>query len=254
MQIAVLSPHRDDAAFSCGLAIRALLATKSEVSIINLCTVSIYAPYLPTDNGERIQQVMTAREKEDLLFAEKVTVDAKANPKCLSFIDLGWKDGPLRWSVPDEQMLELIPIRSEEVDALAQSLRRFSGSDLVFAPLAFGGHLDHRLMNEAASITIPQDSLLFYEDLPYACSSFTVRKCQSSLNHADAGDAWMSTALNFPGAKMKYAACYASQIAMELAKGMEAHAEQLGGSERFFGTPSAIRKLQTAIRVQGSSA
>lgn len=44
MRVLVLSPHRDDAAFSCGLILHELLSAGHSVSIVNVCTVSRYAP------------------------------------------------------------------------------------------------------------------------------------------------------------------------------------------------------------------
>ena len=61
MQVVVLSPHRDDAAFSCGLLLGALLAAGAGVTIVNVCTVSDYAPYLRNDGSDRIRQVTAAR-------------------------------------------------------------------------------------------------------------------------------------------------------------------------------------------------
>ena len=39
----------------------------------------------------------------------------------------------------------------------------------MLAPMGLGGHVDHRLVCEAARQAVPADRLALYEDRPYAC-------------------------------------------------------------------------------------
>ena len=78
------------------------------------------------------------------------------------------------------------------------------------APLAIGGHVDHRIVHRAARETIAPARLWFYEDFPYA-GSWRVRR------RAAAGHRGWSTRVELVAeedlaAKCAAIACYASQL------------------------------------------
>ena len=68
MKIFVLSPHRDDAAFSLALSITHWLSVGHEVTVINVFTRSLYAPYADSEAmpaSARLDHVSTLRRHED---------------------------------------------------------------------------------------------------------------------------------------------------------------------------------------------
>ena len=69
MIFVVLSPHRDDAAFSLGLAVDSWLAAGHSVSVLNFFTQSAYAPYSDVETlhaNDRVSFVSAVRRREDV--------------------------------------------------------------------------------------------------------------------------------------------------------------------------------------------
>ena len=107
MQIAVVSPHRDDAAFSCGALLWALRRSPATITVVNLFTRSVYAPYLPATAAQEEAMVTAVRRAEDDAFLRRLHqegVDAKR-------IDLHLFDAPLRLALPVESVVEQ-PLRT----------------------------------------------------------------------------------------------------------------------------------------------
>ncbi len=158
--VTVLSPHRDDAAFSLfGYLSRwSLLPVK--IRVINFFTKSGYAPHAGTDD---IQSITAIRKAEDQRVFSLISTS-------LEVIDAGLLDAPLRLGIsvadvfkPESRSL-VTEDQIEQVSGFIQS----AASDLYIAPLGLGGHLDHWLVRQAATRTLARESLAFYEDLPYA--------------------------------------------------------------------------------------
>jgi LmbE family N-acetylglucosaminyl deacetylase len=249
MQVTVLSPHRDDAAFSCGLLLHSLLAAGCDVMIVNVFTVSRYAPYLVETGDDRTRQVTATRCEEDAAFAEKLLRETGADHGQLHFLDLGWLDVPLRWVMEDEGALAQASLPPEEVDTLCQELRALPAADVVLAPMALGGHIDHRLVAQAASSTLHPSILVFYEDLPYACRMPDAEGQEDSpAGGATLRETWLPTSERVSDLKQRYALCYGSQIAPSVAAEMENHASQHGNRERFVGEKDALDGLRNALR------
>ena len=92
MKILILSPHRDDAAFSLGLAIDTWLAAGHRVQVLNFFTQSLYAPYSDAESlhqNDRVSFVSAVRRREDIAW-NKLLRDR------LEFHDLDLQDAPLR--------------------------------------------------------------------------------------------------------------------------------------------------------------
>lgn len=169
MQVAVLSPHRDDAAFSCGLTLHNLLKAGSSLTIVNICNVSRYAPYFTLGVGDHTQQVTNLRRREDAEFVRRLLQAAASDGGQVEVVDLAWQDVPLRWRIEDHLALAPMSLRAEEIERLRIAHRELPAFDLVFVPMALGGHLDHKLVLQAALQAFLDSSKVFYEDLPYAC-------------------------------------------------------------------------------------
>jgi LmbE family N-acetylglucosaminyl deacetylase len=213
-----LSPHLDDAAFSCGAQIHARARRGERVAI-----VTVFAGWPPTGAGlssfakelhrlwglERVEDVVAVRRDEDRCAAELLGA---------SFTHLGLTDAIYR---SDPGGTPLYPafaslFRDErdgdsDLEArLCDALRALPASAFVAAPLAIGGHVDHRIVHRAARESIRAERLWFYEDFPYA-GSWRVRM------RAAAGHRGWTTRVELVededfAVKSAAIACYASQL------------------------------------------
>jgi LmbE family N-acetylglucosaminyl deacetylase len=246
MKIAILSPHLDDAAFSCGLLMTELLSAGNEILTVNVCTSSRYAPYLTEGTDSGVRSVSEIRRSEDVDFVQKLLKHSSADPKAVSTIDLGWEDVPIRWQMEDEKALSPRDLRAAEVEALRVAFRALPVVDLALSPQALGGHIDHRLVLESANLAFPSENIVLYEDLPYACS-----EVDRGFSRSTSGRTWCAAWLPMNQAnrlKLEYALCYPSQIAPELARDMEKYAARHGGSEHYLANPGAMDKLKKGLR------
>lgn len=252
MQVLVLSPHRDDAAFSCGYLLYGLLQAGHSLRIVNVFTISSYAPYLAQSEEDRTHQVSKARLEEDLRFVDLLARTTNSSPDSIGLIDLGWMDLPLRWQVDDADTLAAGPLRSHELETLQAALRVLPAADLVLCPRALGGHVDHRLVCRAAQTAFAPASLVFYEDLPYACGPLA--KPSSEIRSLQAmQEAWLPAEKMAHGLKHEFCVCYPSQIDQATAETMERYG-QVHGGEHFTALPNTLQMLRSALHEAGAAA
>lgn len=248
MHVVVLSPHRDDAAFSCGLLLTQLLRAGATVELVNVCTESDYAPYLETADEPRVRQVSRARRDEDLHFLQTLR-DISGSGRC-SMTDLHWLDSPLRLGIATDRVLQAPDAVAADVTALAEALRPWSAADVVLSPLALGNHIDHRLVRDAAFLAFSAN-LGFYEDLPYACwVSDEVRHAavEDVLRFLNAETAlWQPPWQDDADLKKRYSVVYSSQIAEDLADRMAQDAARQRG-ERMHLPPALVAALDQILR------
>lgn len=252
MQVLILSPHRDDAAFSCGHLLLGLLQAGHSLRIANVFTVSSYAPYLEQSTADRTQQVSEVRLQEDLNFVQNLLAAAKADQGAVELIDLQWQDLPLRWQTEDEASLASCSLRTDEVEALQEALRSLPSSDLVLCPKARGGHVDHRLVCRAAQKSFHVSSLVFYDDLPYACGTLARPSLEMGDLHG-MQEAWVAPENLMPGHKRDFCLKYGSQIDAEAADTMERYG-LLHGGDRVAALPETLERLRSALHEAGVTA
>jgi len=167
-QILVLSPHRDDAAFSIGCAIESWVRAGQEVTMINIFTESAYSPNSTVPCT--VESVGLVRAQEDRTFAS-----ALAGP--IRILDLNRLDAPLRnpsrysstircvGELPNEDESEALNLAGQ----LSQELASLSTETFLLVPLALGNHVDHRVVHASAKLFASKVACFgFYEDLPYA--------------------------------------------------------------------------------------
>jgi len=165
----VLSPHLDDAAFSCG-GLMALLADAGwSVVLVTAFTRSVPSPTgfalaCQTDKGlDSSADYMQLRREED-----------RAAAAILGVADLRWLDlpeaphrgyhsapalfGPMQ--PQDEIWRQLTPMLG--------ALQRELAPALVLAPQGLGEHVDHRQMILAVAAAMDGAPLAYYRDTPYA--------------------------------------------------------------------------------------
>jgi LmbE family N-acetylglucosaminyl deacetylase len=246
VKIVVVSPHRDDAAFSLSLAIAAWLERGHAVEVVNCFTRSEYAPFSDVSSvhaNDRMTYVTAVRAKEDESWRKQFGTVAKR----LSLKDLNVKDGPLRMHCTFE---ELTNVAVNPVDkAMTKIQKAIEGADAIVLPLALGGHVDHRTAQEAAVVPLVAGSAVpcaFYEDLPYALEMTAEAIAQAAGDlatrlGAELAPVFASAAQEVDGAiqrKRRLAQCYDSQIEDATAERMAEFCAPYGGRERLWGNPA----------------
>jgi LmbE family N-acetylglucosaminyl deacetylase len=176
LKILILSPHRDDAAFSLSIAITNWLTARHTVTILNIFTRSRYAPYSDAafvHENDELSYVSAMRLREDEHFLRRITHDLPKGLKSnLHMVDLNLKDAPIRLRIPLEELGDT-PINPVDhaIEKIHKALTKQSEAGAVEAlalPAALGNHLDHLTVREAAMSFTANLPSAFYEDLPYA--------------------------------------------------------------------------------------
>lgn len=177
MRVGFISPHLDDAVWSCGGRIAALRQEGHEVVVHTVFT----------ECGE---ETATRRSEDDEAL---VLLDASAEH--WGFIDARWRrrpDGQPQRRRTIELFLPPRPADLELVEPITGILTGLAGYDLLYAPLAVGGHVDHRLVNlamEQIRVCVP---VRWYEEIPYHAEAEPVGM-QRGYEPVDA-EAWIRAA------------------------------------------------------------
>jgi hypothetical protein len=186
LDIIILSPHRDDAAFSLALAIETWLTAGHTITLLNVFTRSLHAPYSDADfihENDRLSYVSAMRLREDELFLQRLTQPlSRTQKQHLHMVDLNLKDAPIRLRIPDDALCDT-PVNPEDpaIEKIRKALTRQSELGNLEALVL---HVDHITVREAAlplTATLPS---AFYEDLPYAASHPSVAADLDALQNA----------------------------------------------------------------------
>lgn len=169
-----LSPHYDDIPLSCG-GLAALLAQQGrrpEIVVLfggrpdPATALSSFAAAMHRDWGLTADQVIDSRRAED--DAASALLGATSRP--LSFLDAIYRGA----SYASDRQLFGHPVPAE-TDLPLQIVAELVGTDRPdpdtrwYAPLAVGGHVDHRLTFAVGrELDARGWNVWFYEDLPYA--------------------------------------------------------------------------------------
>lgn len=164
-----VSPHLDDAAFSCGGTLAHLARAGWEVVVCTTFTATVpdprgFALRCQTDKGLGPEvDYMALRRAEDAEACARLG----ATPLWLPFAE-----APHR-GYESAAALFGAPLPGDEVALpLARALREgpfASPPDLVLAPQAIGGHVDHIRVIEALDHVLPPATpVLWWTDWPYA--------------------------------------------------------------------------------------
>ena len=176
LKILILSPHRDDAAFSLSIAITNWLTARHTVTILNVFTRSRYAPYSDAafvHENDELSYVSAMRLREDELFLRRITESLpKGLKNHLHMIDLNLKDAPIRLRIPLEELSDTsVNPTDPAIEKIRKALAKQSEAGAMEAlvlPAALGNHVDHLTVRKAALPLAARIPSAFYEDLPYA--------------------------------------------------------------------------------------
>jgi LmbE family N-acetylglucosaminyl deacetylase len=177
-KILILSPHRDDAAFSLSIAITNWLTARHTVTILNVFTRSRHAPYSDAafvHQNDELSYVSAMRLREDEHFVRRITEKLPKGLKSnLHKVDLNLKDAPIRLRIPLEDLSDT-PVNPADasIEKIRKAITKQSEAgamEAIVLPAAIGDHVDHLTVREAAQSFATNIPSAFYEDLPYAAS------------------------------------------------------------------------------------
>ena len=238
MNIAVISPHRDDVAFSLSLSIRAWLERGHVVHVVCCFTRSSYAPFwkgaAPADK-ERLPIITATRAAEDELWIRNFS-------KGITLIDLHQDDAPLRLGCTEDEVCAIEP---SPFDPAIQAIAEYVDShqfDAVVLPLALGAHVDHLTARDALiELNNKSIPLAFYEDLPYAARPGAAQKIESlvqqlPLSLSPGFIESSSSPAQAVAFKTSCIAAYVTQIAPGTAHQIAAFCKRYSGRERLWAT------------------
>ena len=229
-----LSPHLDDAAFSCGGTLARLAGAGWRVVVATVFTASVPAPRgfalaCQTDKGLGPKvDYMALRRDEDAAALAAIG----AEPAWLPF-----REAPHRGYDDAKALFAGALAGDDVVDALAPALADLVAErrpDLLLAPQAIGGHADHIQVVRALEAACLAGPVLWWRDYPYTVRDAAPRQpFAERMGALDAAEVRLT-----PGeAEAKRRACraYASQIGFQFggAEALDNKLAATGGTEVF---------------------
>lgn len=232
-----LSPHFDDAVFSCGGRIWTQGQAGEKVVVVTVfggapeagAALSSYAQELQARWGEPVEGVRR-RQVEDVRAITLLGAMRTYWPylDCIyrrtSRGDLPYVGEDALWGKIDTSDADLIGELGRRIAALP-----LVSDGRLCVPLGVGGHVDHRIVRQAAELS--GHPLTYYEDFPYARDGLAVK---AALAHA----AWEPEVVELSDqalrAKIAAMACYGSQLSTfwaghdHMAASVRASAEETG--------------------------
>lgn len=258
-QILIVSPHRDDAAFSCGILMCACLAS-ADITIVNIFTSSSYAPFSPQVEREGVEQVSELRLAEDhnMMAILQSRLPANDNTGHVSEVSLGLLDAPLRLDVDLDRVQGrtlAAPEFEDEVSSLTRVLSPvLEEASCVLLPLGLGGagldgHIDHRIARDAGLRCSPSERVAFYEDQPYAARMAPLQR--STAVSTFLPKLHRQHNVTYPDGvsiKKSLAGQYSSQVNTETIGEMCNYARERDGGEIVYASASVRSLLETALQ------
>jgi LmbE family N-acetylglucosaminyl deacetylase len=158
-----VSPHMDDAVYSCGGRIAQRRAEGARVLV-----VTVFGNGRDDDQGQGVFGDMAQRKRE-----ERAAMDVlDADYLLLNLPDLLVRKKPaadlVRYAIPFSTIGPTETQRQLAASLAAVRLRFAAPSARVYFPLGIGGHPDHRLVFEVGAAVAQDADVWFYEDVPYA--------------------------------------------------------------------------------------
>jgi LmbE family N-acetylglucosaminyl deacetylase len=166
-----ISPHLDDAVFSCGGVMLRQSSQGDEVVVLTICagdppqeTFSPFAMQLHRRWGEERSPIDLRRE-EDRRACERLG----AKYLRLTVPDAIYRTNCRGEALYDSEEAIFGPLHPEEEELVARIegrlLKLCTPSAVLYAPTGFGGHVDHRLTRKAMARW--KGRVRFYRDFPY---------------------------------------------------------------------------------------
>ncbi|KQP42628.1 GlcNAc-PI de-N-acetylase [Methylobacterium sp. Leaf104] len=230
-----LSPHLDDAAFSCGGFLHALGAAGWDVATVTVFTGSVanptgFALACQTDKGLGPElDYMDLRRSED---AAAIRALGLAPPRHLPF-----REAPHRGYASAAELFRDVRADDGIVPDLTGAFRALlseTAPDLILAPQAIGGHVDHVQVVRALDAAGPTAPILWWRDFPYTVRDQSPKE-PLRARFADLPEAEICCGPEGRAAKAVACAAYATQLGFQFGgpEGLARRLAQEGGVERF---------------------
>jgi LmbE family N-acetylglucosaminyl deacetylase len=231
LQVTILSPHRDDAAFSLSIAMSRWRDLNINVQVVNFFTRSGYGPRAPVSEPAAISSLRKREDRRALhVLGERVKVRS-----------CGLLDAPLRLGISSESVCRpesALFMSHGDFEAIASCISKRARPGLTLAPLALGDHVDHMEVRQAALEKCPPQKLGFYEDLPYAIwtpsMSFLQNVCKAEQSTRVKLKPAVIRCANAVPQKRRIISKYQSQITPREAEAIACFAKNYGGGERIW--------------------
>lgn len=174
-----LSAHLDDAVLSLGATLAAARLRGETVRVVTLFSES-GVPFRPAALGFLPRALAPERSAEEARAMAVLGV---------GHLNLGLLDAPFRDRRyrAYHRLLGPIPVWEhvgEAALARLQEVMREVRPSRIWAPLAVGGHVDHRITHMVARMLEPECPVAYYEDLPYALAPHALDRRLRELGHA----------------------------------------------------------------------
>jgi LmbE family N-acetylglucosaminyl deacetylase len=230
-----LSPHLDDAAFSCGGTLAMLAEGGWQVVMATLFTGSVPEPQgfalaCQLDKGLPAEvDYMALRRDEDRAAAAALGIAAPTH--------LPFREAPHRGYGSAPELFEETRDDDAIVPDLARALADLVAAvrpDLLLSPQAIGGHVDHVQMVRALDAVGARLPVLWWRDFPY-----TVRKAAPKeplrARFTDLGEREIRLTAAAEVRKAAACAAYGTQIGFQFGgrEGLSRRLSEEGGVERF---------------------
>lgn len=245
----LISPHLDDAVFSCGASVALLIERGWDLCVATAFTKSRHPAAGFALENQRDKGLaddvdyMALRRDEDAEALTRLGAEAR-------HLDL--PEAPMRGYETADALFgdylatdHIDPALQDAIDDLIEELR----PNLLMGPSALGGHVDHRRVLDALFETTGDHATAFWRDVPYV-----IRHPHAALDtRLGVLDEFAVTVDGALDRKVEAAALYVSQLQFQfggrdaMAKALTdlAHAEGAGVPvERFHGTPAGLRAMQ----------
>lgn len=209
-----VSPHLDDVAFSCGGQVHGAVRRGRRVLIVTLHTadppwdegVSAFAEELHRSWGLG-PEAMAVRRQEDVEACRVLGAEPRHEPE-LDALYRRDASGAFCYDTPEALRGRPATAERAHLERLRRILAELPPAERVYAPLAAGGHVDHRLTRRAAEAVFGR-RLLYYEDYPYVRSRVVLLKALGPRP-------WMPRRIGLEAedleAKVRAFGCFATQL------------------------------------------
>lgn len=179
-QSIVLSPHYDDAVFSCGAAIHRWIREGTKVLVVNICAASPESSDALSPLAQEFHDsmgggdVVDMRRKEDHRAIDSLGAEHVE----LSFRDCIYRGPEDMWFYQELNQIfgKVHPAESRRHELIRSEIEEKIALDdncTVYAPLGIGRHVDHQIVFACAkAIQASGVKTLYYEDYPYADTNF----------------------------------------------------------------------------------
>jgi LmbE family N-acetylglucosaminyl deacetylase len=218
----VLSPHRDDAAFSLSIAIGHWLRARHTVTVLNVFTRSRFAPFSDAafvHENDELSYVSAMRLREDQLWVRRMQEPlGKGLKNHLHLAEVNLKDAPIRLRIaPGEATATALDPGDRAIEKIRRSLARHAEEgavDALVIPAGVGRHVDHLAVREAVQPFTAHRAACWYEELPYAATRETAAEDREMLQGIVTGRDHPLHEMVYAGdeAKRRLVLNYASQI------------------------------------------